>query len=142
MSTHTIADLPALFPGLLIRRALWVVFLLAWTVALVVPVFVFPPSLAHGSVATIPLGKILHVSCYAGLAATVPAIVRRWRSAWGVLLALSLHTIATELIQAFVPTRGPSLFDVGLDHIGLTVGVLLTWPSWNVVWRSFTVTGR
>ncbi len=112
--------------GRMLRWGLWLGFLLAWTTALLLPVHAFPPKLAHGSAGGVPLGKVLHVSCYALLAGTLPWLPLSRRGRWLLLAGLSLHAFGTEFAQSFVPTRGPSLADVGLDHVGLALGVL-TW---------------
>ncbi len=64
----------------------------------------------------IPISKVLHVSA-----------VRRWL----IVLLLLEHGVATEWIQAFVPERTSSVNDVVIDHFGVALGTLLTWPWWG-----------
>ena len=49
-----------------------------------------------------------------------------WR--WLILLLLLEHGVATEFIQGFVPERTASVNDIVIDHCGVALGVLLTWP--------------
>ena len=116
-----------------LRWAFWLTLLAAWTAALLLPGYLFPQLLVRQKPFGISLGKILHVSCYALLAGTIPALPLARRGRWLLLAGLSLHCFATEFLQNFVPSRGPSLFDVGLDHAGLTLGVVLVWP-----WRTWS----
>ena len=112
------------------RWILWLVYLVAWSAALLTP---FPDVLAD---ATLPApthfraAKTLHVAAYALLTVLtgwlrLPAPYR-----WYMLLLISAHAFGTEFLQQFVPLRGPSLRDVGLDHLGLLLGVFLSWPWW------------
>lgn len=72
------------------------------------------------------LRKIAHFSEFALLGALLSwlfAMLQKkgyWPFAWGVLAAC-----VDETIQCFVPDRGPSLFDVGIDTFGVLTGMLL-----------------
>jgi len=101
-----------------------------WTTALLTT---FPVEMSHR---VLPEGyrfsaaKTLHVSAYAFLtllAAWLPVRVR-WR--WLCVAFLSLHGFATEYLQTFVG-RGGALTDVGLDHIGILLGLLIGWRWWR-----------
>jgi VanZ family protein len=129
------SDKPTLTPRL--RWTLWLTFLAAWTTALLLPGYLFPPKLVSQRPFQIPLGKILHVTCYAILAGTIPGLPLARRGRWTLLAALSPHCFASEFLQNFVPSRGPSLFDVGLDHAGLLLGIVLVWP-----WQNWSGRGR
>ena len=48
-----------------------------------------------------------------------------------LLAFLSLHAFGTEFLQQFVPERGPSLVDVGIDHVGLAIGLAASWRWWR-----------
>jgi VanZ family protein len=52
----------------------------------------------------------------------------RWR--WLMLAFISLHAFGTEFLQRYVPERGPSLWDVGIDHIGIAIGLVLSSKWW------------
>src|SRR5262245_45420850 len=110
-----------------LAAGVWLAVLAAWTAALLMPV---PERAVRDAGVSREgafwFGKSLHVGVYAVLAATsvwLP-LPRRWR--WAPLLLLSLHAFATEALQNLVPTRTGSLRDVGLDHLGILIGVAVT----------------
>ncbi len=112
--------------------AAWWGILAVWTVALTTT---FPVRVHQAVFPTdplgIPVGKILHVAAYAFLAGFA-ALMRRagaWR--WLILVLLLEHGVATEWIQGFVPERTSLVSDVVIDHFGVALGVLLTWPWWG-----------
>jgi VanZ family protein len=112
--------------------AAWGACLAVWTVALTTT---FPVHIHQAILPTDPMGipvaKVLHVSAYAFLAGFA-ALLRpagAWR--WLLLLLLLEHGVATEFIQRFVPERGPDVLDVVIDHLGVALGVALTWPWWG-----------
>jgi VanZ family protein len=105
--------------------ALWV----AWTVALLAPV---PKQTASVVLPTDEakfwFGKSLHVCTYAFL--TIAGISLPWsrKQRLGLLLALFLHGVATEILQQFVPGRTGSVRDVLLDSAGILLGwAILSW---------------
>jgi VanZ family protein len=107
------------------RWLAWWLLLTAWTVALLTPQ---PAQLAQ-AVLTEQLdflsSKALHISAYAllvGLAGWFELSGRMW---WLLLPFLSLHAAATEYLQNFIPERTASWRDVGLDHVGMALGLLL-----------------
>jgi VanZ family protein len=112
------------------RWVLWSFFVILWTAALLTTE---PVHVAHAVLASpviFPTAKLLHVSAYALLAVLsgwlfVPA---RWR--WLLLVFLCFHAFGTEFFQQFVPERGPSLRDVGIDHIGIAIGLALSSRWW------------
>jgi VanZ family protein len=119
------------------RWVIWLLFVLAWSTALLVPDpvgFVF----GHGDGSLdIPddvkflMAKSLHVTAYA-LAAILTGSLHapgRWR--WVLLAFWSLHACGTEIGQLFVPTRTGSVRDVVLDHVGLLIGLALSWRWWR-----------
>jgi VanZ family protein len=75
--------------------------------------------------------KLVHVMAYAILAGLSGWLRPSRRGRWLLLGWLSLHAISTEFLQQFVPSRGSSLRDVGLDHLGILLGVLATWRWWR-----------
>jgi VanZ family protein len=72
------------------------------------------------------LRKVAHFTefaCLGGLFTWLFSMLRR-----PVMLALGCGLLAAcvdETIQIFVPNRGPSVFDVGIDTAGVAVGVTL-----------------
>jgi VanZ family protein len=115
---------------------LWIVWFLyvgAWTAALLTP---HPAKIA---VAVLPeddtrfyVLKTVHVLAYLVLTVLTGFLrgPRPWR--WLLLLFLSAHALGTEYFQRFVPLREGSWRDVGLDHIGICLGLLLSWRWWLV----------
>jgi VanZ family protein len=112
------------------RLLVWLLCLAVWTAALVttypakVHEEILPPELQF------PTAKCLHVSVYgllAGLASCLP-LRSRWR--WALVAVLSLHAFTTEYVQQYVDLRHGSLRDVGIDHLGIALGLLLTWKWW------------
>jgi VanZ family protein len=127
------------------RWPIWGIYTVAWSMALLVPNPVYlvlshgpggkkiDPALEWG---LFLFAKTLHVMAYA-LAAVLTGWLRapgRWR--WVLLAFWSLHACGTEFGQLFVPTRTGSLRDVGLDHLGLLIGVALTWRWWRPAVKS------
>jgi hypothetical protein len=100
--------------------ALWTIGLLSTTPAHVNRQL-FPTSVGFS------VSKTVHVAVYAFLCTLIPFLgVRRWP----LLVFLSLHACATEYVQQWVPERTGSLRDVGLDHLGLLLGLTLSWRWW------------
>lgn len=112
---------------------LFAAFLIAWTIALLLPV---PHESAEkvlgDDFGVFLFGKSLHIGSYAFLTVlggTVAAFGRRW---WWVLPGLLAHGSAIEIIQPHVGRTG-RIEDVGLDLIGIAIGGLVI-----LGWRRFT----
>jgi VanZ family protein len=113
-----------------LRGLIWFVYTATWTTALLTPQ---PAQIADAVLNrenAFYASKTLHVSGYAVL-----AILTGWLNAplsWRRLLVcfLSAHALGTEFFQRFVPNRYPSWADVGLDHIGIVLGLILSWGWW------------
>lgn len=124
---------PALWPARRVRRLLWLILLAAWTVALLVPLPARPP----GFPTDLPdfkfyFSKALHLSVYALLAGLGGwlRLPRRYR--WAFILILIGHGIATEFLQWLLPTgREGCVRDVGLDAVGVALGMALSWRWWR-----------
>ncbi len=112
--------------------AAWLILLVLWTLALVTPypVQIRDQVLPHE--VGFPASKVLHVSAYAFLAGFGSFLPLRGGWRWLPVLILSVHGFATEFCQAFVPLRTASLHDVGLDHLGILLGLVLTLRWWLV----------
>jgi VanZ family protein len=112
------------------RWMLWVVYVVIWTAALLTtpPVHVAQAVLAPPAI--VPTSKLLHVGAYALLAILSGWLHAPWRIRWTLLLFMSCHAAGTEFFQQFVPERGPSLWDVGIDHFGIAVGLGLSCKWW------------
>ena len=112
------------------RWLAWSLFLLVWTVALLTPQ---PVQLADAVLpddAIFPTSKLLHIMAYALLAILTAALPLQRQTRWWFLGLLVLHAAGTEFVQQFVPPRTGSLRDVGLDQVGLVLGVVCTWKWW------------
>lgn len=52
-----------------------------------------------------------------------------WKSALGALLLAGGYSLTDEYHQRFVPGRGPSILDCGMDTIGATLGMIIVFVS-------------
>ena len=112
-----------------VGRLVWLVLLLAWGVALLMPVPEAAKEAVGGADNAFWFGKFLHVSVYAVLGAGAwLAFAGRVRVA--ALVGVFLHGVGTELGQ-FVTVewshRTGTVRDAVLDTVGLGVGVGLAW---------------
>jgi VanZ family protein len=97
-----------------------------WSAALLTP---YPIRIEQQVVpppAAFPVSKTLHVVVYALLTATIPWLSLGKRR-WWLLAFLSFHGAATEFFQQFVPERTASLEDVGINHLGILLGLAGWW---------------
>ena len=104
--------------------AVFAVFLVAWTIALLSPI---PEDAARNALGDSEnqfyFGKTLHVAAYCYLAClggTLVILRRRWPL---MLLALVAHGGITEIVQDFVG-RTARWEDLGLDTLGIAIGGL------------------
>lgn len=104
----------------------WIVYAIAWTIALLAT---FPVTARDAVVSEdvgFSMGKALHVAAYSIFVILSSRLAaRRW-----LLLLVILHAPLTEYLQQFTD-RTSQLSDVGLDWLGVGIGVLLTWRSWR-----------
>jgi VanZ family protein len=114
-----------------LRWALWSVFLVCWTRVLLMqrPADLVPyePVQEH----FFALSKAAHVGGYAALTILTGWLLVPRPMRWVLLAGVSAHGFLTEYLQNFVPGRHPQLSDVGLDHIGIVLGLLCSWPWWR-----------
>jgi VanZ family protein len=112
-----------------LRWLVWVVYLAAWTQALLTPI---PLDQVPASPDLLfVMAKCLHVTAYAVLAILSGWLRVPWPWRWLLLAALAAHGMATEFGQQFVRTRHPSVRDVGLDWLGLAIGIAVSWKWWR-----------
>ncbi len=117
------------------RRARWVLwgaFAVLWAAALLT---LYPvrarDAVLPGFVSTVA-GKGLHVAAYAVFAVLTSRLPVSRPRRWILLGAVSLHAVGTEFFQQFVG-RTRSWQDVAIDHLGIALGVALTWRRWAPV---------
>ena len=119
----------------MVRWLIWMSVVIAWTVALEVPV----PDPGEGPAGEFIvtnkyiLGKSLHVATYGLLAVLSARVPLPGRYRWLMVFFLMGHAWGTEMLQkALEPWchRGGSLDDVGYDILGIVLGVGATWKSW------------
>jgi VanZ family protein len=112
-----------------LRWALWWLTLALWTGVLVSPQ---APSVVASVVPSefrFPVAKVGHVAGYTVLSLLVGFLPVRMAFKVVCWLFLVFHACLTEYIQLHVPGRTGSLRDVGLDVLGVTLGltVLALW---------------
>ena len=72
------------------------------------------------------LRKIAHFTEFCTLGMCLGWLAGMLRKPWGLSLAGGvLAACVDETIQRFVPDRGPSLWDVGIDTCGVITGIIL-----------------
>ena len=118
-------------PGWRRRGIFWLVYLAVWTVLLLMPI-------PGGALSGLPwlagwkftFAKTLHVTAYAVLAMLGGWMRVPCRFRWLLLFLIMVHGTGTELLQLNIPTRTGDVRDVGLDNLGVALGLLLTWKWW------------
>jgi VanZ family protein len=114
------------------RWLIWVVYVASWTMALLMPV---PQTNWAVEGVEIDLrylfAKSVHVSAYAVLAGLSGWLRLPYRYRWLLLFFVMAHGTVTELLQLLTSHRSGALEDVGFDHLGVAIGLLLTWRWWS-----------
>jgi VanZ family protein len=121
-----IAPRPHLVPWLL-----WAAFVVLWTSALLIP---RPHELVPSEAVleySFSIAKTLHVTAYALFAVLSAALPVSSRRRWLLIVFMSAHAFLTEFGQLFVEARHPSLRDVGIDHLGMMLGMACSWTWWR-----------
>jgi VanZ family protein len=78
------------------------------------------PSLESGLSWDYPLRKVAHAAEFAVLGALLARAVSELGALW---LGIA-YAVADELHQTFVPGRAGALLDVGIDAVGVLLGIL------------------
>jgi hypothetical protein len=116
------------------RWVIWWVYVVAWTVALVVPLQTGEGWHVEG-LGGIDLkhifSKSVHVSAYAVLTGLTGWLRAPMRYRLVLLFFVMVHAPVTELLQLHVANRTGNLEDVAFDHFGVALGLLLTWRWWS-----------
>jgi VanZ family protein len=115
---------------LVARWLVWWVYVLVMSVALLTPNPVHA-STPHGRQALFLTSKVIHISAYLVLAFLTGWLRAPGRSRWLLLVFLSAHALGTEYLQQFVPSRVSNWYDVGYNHLGLVLGLALSWKWWR-----------
>jgi VanZ family protein len=120
-----------IWPSRGMRWLAWFIYAAGWSAALVTP----QPAIFAQEVlpkeALFPAAKSLHVLAYLGLTVLTGWLRVPWRWRGWAFAFLPFHAAATECIQLFVPHRGGSLTDVGIDCFGIALGLLVSWRWWR-----------
>jgi VanZ family protein len=113
-----------------LRWVIWSGYAVAWSLALLTPQPIHMRDAVLSERPATYSSKILHIFAY-----LVFTVLSGWLRLpvphrWFLLAFLSLHAVATEFLQQFVPLRTPSVQDVAFDHLGIFLGLLVTWKWW------------
>jgi VanZ family protein len=115
------------------RWPIWLVYVLAWTAALLMPVPEMADANTHHLILDrrFLLAKVVHVGAYvvmAGLTAWLRAPVR-YR--FVLMFFLMAHATISEVLQDITDLgRTGALVDVAFDHFGIALGTFATWSWW------------
>jgi hypothetical protein len=117
------------------RLLVWLIYVACWTTALVVPI----PGQGEWHVSGFEIdlkflfAKTVHVSGYALLAGLAGWLRVPLRYRWLIMYVLMVHATLTEVIQDNMRSLGRtgSLYDVALDHVGIALGLILSWNWWR-----------
>jgi len=112
--------------------AFWAVLAVVWTILLVLPMPAegnWPLRITHSL--KFYVGKSFHVGAYMLLTVLAGWLQPRLRWRLVLLFFLMTHAAATEWVQLHVSNRTGTIQDVILDHIGIAVGLALSWKWWS-----------
>ncbi|HEV3262433.1 MAG TPA: VanZ family protein [Gemmataceae bacterium] len=118
-------------PWAAFRWLVWLVYAVAWTRALLMQVPVPGETIRRFHEDFFLFAKCVHLCAYALFAMLTGWLVVPARSRWLLLGLLVLHAAGTEYLQQFTADRHASVRDVGLNLVGLGLGVAMTWRLWS-----------
>ena len=120
----------------MLRWLIWTTVVIVWTVGLELRVphpgdtptgeFIYTNRYAFG--------KCLHIAVYGALTVLSAWVPIAGRSRWLMMIFLMAHAWGTEMLQeALNPWchRDGSLGDVGIDYIGIAIGLAASWKWWT-----------
>jgi len=113
------------------RWLIWGLFLAALTAGLLRPE---PVSLADEMLpheAIFSAFKTVHITAFALLVVLTAWLRVSSRTRWLMLAGVSAYAMLTEYLQNFVPTRTASWWDVGFNHVGIALGLAISWRCWQ-----------
>jgi VanZ family protein len=116
------------------RWGILVVYVIAWTAALLMPVPVSGAMAFEGMPSLRMLfAKSLHAAAYAVLAMLTAWVRVPSRYRWLMMMLLMAHPTITEMLQLITEPyfgRNGNLLDVALDQVGIAVGVIMSRRWW------------
>jgi VanZ family protein len=125
----------ASFPPRPCRWLVWLTFVVLWTTALLVPIPAHPLTLAGADPnLRFDVAKTIHVLAYALFTMLTGWLGVRARLRWLLLFVVMAHAPATELLQQLMASytgRTGALADVGFDHLGVALGLVVSWKWWS-----------
>ena len=114
------------------RWLLWLAFTIAWSTSLLMPVPEGDWSVEGVEIDLRYLfSKSVHISAYAVFTGLSGWLRAPARYRWLLLFFVMVHGTVTELLQNHTLHRTGCLEDVGFDHLGVALGLLLTWRWWT-----------
>lgn len=122
----------------MVRWLIWGVYVAVWTVALVLPVPARTGLPVDQLLVTwkAVIAKTLHVTAYAVLTLLSAWLRVPLRYRGPLMFFIAAHATLTELAQwgateAGWSERSGMLYDVGFDHLGVLIGLVVGWKWWT-----------
>jgi hypothetical protein len=118
------------------RWLIWSIFVVAWTIALELPV-PHTDNLPAGELIVTwrkVIAKSSHVAAFAVLTALSAWVPMPSRYRWAMMLFVMAYATGTELLQDALHEycgRGGDLYDVGFDQLGVMLGAAASWKWWT-----------
>ena len=115
------------------RWLVWIVYTALWTLALVSPFSEEADRAADELLfgRKYIVAKSLHVAAYAGLTILSAWLRVPFRFRLLLIAFLLVHATVTELLQLGVARRSGNLHDVAYDHLGVLLGLAMSWKWWR-----------
>jgi VanZ family protein len=113
------------------RWLIWGVYVAALTTGLLRPEPVTIADQVLPEEAVFSAFKTVHITAFALLVVLTAWLQVSTRTRWLLLAFVSAYAMLTEYLQNFVPTRTASWWDVGFNHVGITLGLALSWRCWQ-----------
>lgn len=115
------------------RWLIWGLFLIVMTAGLVMPVSTSTSARLEEWLQRrrVLAAKAAHVVAYAVLAILSGWLKVAVRRRWLLVFFLMVHAPITELLQLHMANRHGCLEDVAFDHLGLFLGVVVSWQWWS-----------
>jgi VanZ family protein len=113
------------------RWVIWLTYLAVWTIGLLLPLGDSSELGELQQSLRFYVGKTLHIVGYAGLTALGGWLGVAFPRRLLVLFFVMTHAVLSEILQPLLSNRTGLLSDVCLDHLGIALGLLLTWNWWS-----------